>query len=116
MSETRPGGTSDHAYTREQMDTARTGPASGSSRFDGLHADAKGAVGYAANTLRSVRERYREAYLEELGRWHESRDELERVGRERPAFDDRPSADAAALGEGAALAVHDAVAAETRAA
>ena len=34
------------------------------SRFDGLHAEAKAAVGYSANTLRSVRERYREAYSE----------------------------------------------------
>ena len=42
-------------------------PTSGTSRFDGLHAEAKAAVGYSANTLRSVRERYREAYAEELG-------------------------------------------------
>ena len=47
------------------------------SRFDGLHAEATAAVGYSANTLRSVRERYREAYADALDRWQALRDELD---------------------------------------
>ena len=69
------------AYTPGQMETARAASDPRESRFDGLHADAKAAIGYAANSLRTVRERYREAYLEELGRWHAVRDELERLER-----------------------------------
>jgi two-component system, NarL family, sensor histidine kinase DegS len=51
------------------------------NRFDGLHADAKAAIGYSANSLRAIRERYRKAYVEELGRWHALRDELNRLSR-----------------------------------
>ncbi len=47
------------------------------SRFEGLHGEASAAVGHGANTLRAVRERYREAYAEALARWTERRDELE---------------------------------------
>lgn len=55
------------------------------SRFDGLHAEAKAAIGYSANSLRAIRERYRTLYLEELSRWHDLRDELERLERgQRP--------------------------------
>lgn len=72
------------------------------SRFDGLHAEAKGAIGYSANSLRAIRERYRELYLEELARWHGLRDELERLeraGRPRPeatAVDPAAAAEAGA--------------------
>ena len=54
---------------------AATGP------FDTLHAEAKEALAYAANTLRALTERYREAFHEELGDWHEDRDSLDRVDR-----------------------------------
>lgn len=54
------------------------------SRFDGLHAEAKAAIGYSANSIRAIRERYRTAYLEELARWHGLRDELERLERLEP--------------------------------
>jgi two-component system sensor histidine kinase DegS len=47
------------------------------SRFEGLHAEASAAVGQGANTLRAVRERYRETYAEALARWSDLRDELE---------------------------------------
>jgi two-component system sensor histidine kinase DegS len=60
----------------------------GDSRFDGLHAEASAAVGYSANTLREVRERYREAYADALTRWQELRDELN--GLERGPRDYRP--------------------------
>jgi len=63
------------------MEPARAGTDARDSRFDGLHAEAKAAVGYSANTLRSVRERYREAYSESLGRWQALRDELDVVDR-----------------------------------
>src|SRR4029077_13517783 len=66
------------------MEPARAGADSRDSRFDGLHAEAKAAVGYSANTLRSVRERYREAYSDSLGRWQELRDQLDVVDRAPP--------------------------------
>jgi two-component system sensor histidine kinase DegS len=63
------------------MEPARAGTDARDSRFDGLHEEAKAAVGYSANTLRSVRERYREAYSETLGLWQSLRDELDTVDR-----------------------------------
>ena len=71
----------DGPYTQSPMEPARAGTDARDSRFDGLHAEAKAAVGYSANTLRSVRERYREAYSEALGLWQSLRDELDTVDR-----------------------------------
>ena len=68
-------------YTQRPMEPARAGTDARDSRFDGLHAEAKAAVGYSANTLRSVRERYREAYSESLGEWQSLRDELDAQDR-----------------------------------
>ena len=71
------------------------------TRFDGLHAEAKAAIGYSANSLRVIRERYRELYLEELARWQILRDELEpleRSGRPRPAPEPADPAAAAEAG------------------
>jgi two-component system sensor histidine kinase DegS len=68
-------------YTQSPMEPARAGTDVRDSRFDGLHAEAKAAVGYSANTLRSVRERYREAYAESLAEWQALRDELDAVDR-----------------------------------
>lgn len=80
-------------YTSERMDATRTGADARDSRFDSLHAEAKAALAYSANTMRAVRDRYREAYLEELARWQELRDELD--ARERgPARQARPAAPA----------------------
>jgi two-component system sensor histidine kinase DegS len=79
------------AYTPGQMETARAATDPRESRFDGLHADAKAAVGYAANSLRIVRERYRAAYLDELGRWHAVRDELDRLERRDGAWGRQPA-------------------------
>jgi two-component system sensor histidine kinase DegS len=64
-------------YTHGQMEPARAGTDVRDSRFDGLHAEATAAVGYSANTLRSVRERYRAAYSDSLGHWQELRDALD---------------------------------------
>jgi two-component system sensor histidine kinase DegS len=58
------------------------------ARFDGLHEEAAAAIGYAANTLRSVRERYRHSYTDELGTWQALRDELDEL--ERRSSDLRP--------------------------
>jgi signal transduction histidine kinase len=63
------------------MEPARAATDARENRFDGLHAEATAAVGYSANTLRSVRERYREAYAEELGRWQTMRDALDAEDR-----------------------------------
>ncbi len=67
-------------YTPAHME-ARTGTQSGDNRFDGLHAEASAAVGYSANTLRGIRERYREAYSDALIRWQDLRDQLDRIDR-----------------------------------
>jgi two-component system sensor histidine kinase DegS len=48
------------------MEAARSGTHDGDGRFDGLRAEATAAVGLSANTLRVVRDRYREAYTELL--------------------------------------------------
>jgi signal transduction histidine kinase len=50
-------------------------------RYDTLHAEAKEALAYAANTLRGVTERYREAFHEDLGGWHADGDVLDLVDR-----------------------------------
>ena len=78
----------DGPYTRKSMEAARSASDARDSRFDGLHAEASAAVGYSANTLRGVRERYREAYAEALARWQTLRDELDRL--DRAPRDDRP--------------------------
>ena len=49
-------------YTPKRMEAARSGTHDGDGRFDGLRAEATAAVGSSANTLRSIRDRYREAY------------------------------------------------------
>lgn len=76
-------------YTPKPMDAARTGSPTGDSRFDGLRAEAAAAVAYSANSLRALRERYREVYAEALGRWQGLRDQLDAVDRAP-----RPPADA----------------------
>ncbi len=71
----------DDPYTQKLMESARSGATVGEGRFDGLRAEAAAAVGYSANTLRAVRERYREAYGDALVRWQAVHDELEAVDR-----------------------------------
>ncbi|MHB8960354.1 MAG: sensor histidine kinase [Candidatus Limnocylindrales bacterium] len=57
------------------MDAPRSEP--GGSRFDELHAEAAEALAYAANSVRSVRDRYRGTYLEEMARWQVISDDLD---------------------------------------
>jgi two-component system sensor histidine kinase DegS len=81
-------------YTSPQMSAEiETGDA-GADPFDSLYAEAKAALGYAANTLRALTERYREAYHAELTSWHTEHDELETTELDalgaRPAAGDGP--------------------------
>jgi two-component system sensor histidine kinase DegS len=71
----------DAPYTQTRMDAARGAAESRDSRFDELYAEAKSTLGYGANSLRSVSERYREAYFDSLARWHRLRDALEAAQR-----------------------------------
>jgi two-component system sensor histidine kinase DegS len=56
--------------------------------IDALHAEAIAAVNDSANLLRTVRERYRAAYNDELTRWQALSDELDALERRAP--DSRP--------------------------
>jgi two-component system sensor histidine kinase DegS len=95
----------DGPYTQLGMDAARGPAETRDSRFDELYAEAKSTLGYGANNLRSVTERYREAYRDVLGRWHRLRDELEAVERAPlpPPADSDPAAAAEAGAEDARL-------------
>ena len=73
-------------YTPKPMEAARGVTETRDSRFDGLHAEASAAVGSSANTIRDVRERYRQAYAATLTRWQQLRDQLDGVDR-RPHVD-----------------------------
>jgi len=97
-------------YTRKPMDAARTDAETRSEdahqapdpratrdprdlrevreSIDALHADAITAVNSSADALRSVHERYRAAYNNELTRWQALTDELDSL--ERRATDARP--------------------------
>jgi two-component system, NarL family, sensor histidine kinase DegS len=89
-------------YTPKGMDPARGAAESRDSRFDELYAEAKSTLGYGANNLRSVTERYREAYRDTLGRWHRLRDEVEAADRAPLARTDKASVAAAAADPAAA--------------
>ncbi|HYM82880.1 MAG TPA: sensor histidine kinase [Candidatus Dormibacteraeota bacterium] len=91
------------------MDAGRSGTDRGENRFDSLHAEAKALLGQAANSLSSVRELYRQAYLGELGRWQELGDELDELERLPP-----PAAGDGAGEEGAAAAAAEAGAEDAR--
>jgi two-component system sensor histidine kinase DegS len=67
------------------MDDPRTEPAT--TRFDELHAEAAEALAYAANTLRATRDRYRQTFLDDLGRWQGMADDLGSLERGDPADD-----------------------------
>ena len=90
----------DGPYTPNGMDPARGAAESRDSRFDELYAEAKSTLGYGANNLRSVTERYREAYRDTLGRWHRLRDQLEILDRAPLSHSD--SSDPAAAAEAGA--------------
>lgn len=90
----------DGPYTPTGMDASRGAAESRDSRFDELYAEAKATLGYGANNLRSVTERYREAYRDSLGRWHRLRDQVEVTDR-APYSATEPTDPAAAAEAGA---------------
>ncbi len=103
----RPDGTLPPERGRERTPELANGePPERDSRFDGLHAEAKAAIGYSANTIRVIRERYRSAYLEELARWHTLRDELERLERSERPHGATDTTDPAAAAEAGAEDAH----------
>ena len=77
-------------YTPKPMEAAGGATDARDSRFEGLHAEASAAVGSSANTIRQVRERYRQAYAEALTRWQELRDDMDGVDRTPGAGGPRP--------------------------
>ncbi len=81
------------AATLAPMDPSRGEPAS--TRYDELRADAAEALAYSANTLRTVRDRYRIAYLDDLAQWESMRDALDELERGAPGQDgpDGPAPD-----------------------
>ncbi len=102
-----PRDTGEPSGAHESVDGWSDGRPDGPSRIDELHAEALAAIGYGANTLRSVRERYRVAYVEELRRWQMLTDQLDLLDRRsadgRPRLvtersDDAAAADAAEAG------------------
>jgi two-component system sensor histidine kinase DegS len=74
------------------MDGTRVGDAR-DGRFDELHAEAKAALAYSANSLDAVAGHYRADYLEQLGRYQALRDELDALER-RPRRERLAEADA----------------------
>jgi two-component system, NarL family, sensor histidine kinase DegS len=56
------------------------------TRVDELHAEAAEALAYSANTLRTVRDRFRQIYLDDLTRLQTMREDLASLERE-PALD-----------------------------
>jgi signal transduction histidine kinase len=62
------------------MELSRSEPAG--TRYDELQAEAAGALAFAANTLRAVRDRYRGTYLDDLSRWQTLADDLSSLERD----------------------------------
>jgi two-component system sensor histidine kinase DegS len=92
------------AYTPKSMEPSRPESDVRDSRFDGLQAEATAAVGYSANTLKSVRERYHQAYVESLGQWQTLRDQLIEVDRAPRDARPRTASDGATSDEAAEAA------------
>jgi len=89
----------DAPYTQTGMDAPRGASEARDSHFDELYAEAKSTLGYGANSLRSVTERYRETYGDTLARWHRLRDLVEAAGRGAlPSAEDDTAAAAAEAG------------------
>ncbi|HET7701987.1 MAG TPA: sensor histidine kinase [Candidatus Limnocylindrales bacterium] len=97
------------------MDAARTGDDTRTvrdARIDGLRAEASEAVGYSANVLRAVGQRYRAAYADEFTYWQALRDELDAVERAHPTLRAADSTDVARRPDGPSEETAAATAAE----
>ena len=90
------------ADTLALMDGPRGEPAAG--RYDELHAEAADALGFAANTLRGIRDRYRQAYVDEIAQWEALDDDL--ADLERASDDDVADGPEAELAAEAGAADH----------
>jgi two-component system sensor histidine kinase DegS len=104
-------------YTPGRLDAARSSDdirTVRDARIDGLRAEASEAVGYSANTLRTVAQRYRTAYAEEFSRWQALRDELDAIERGRPESHGHVPDDAAHGPDEGALAAAEAGAEDAR--
>jgi two-component system, NarL family, sensor histidine kinase DegS len=75
-------------YTRREMQTDTVGERRG-VRFEALYAEAKEALGYAANRLRALTERSREVYAEATAQWHETEARLHHDRDNEPADPER---------------------------
>jgi two-component system, NarL family, sensor histidine kinase DegS len=64
-------------YTRSQMDAANAATDRVGGRFDSLQAEAKAALAATGNNLRSIREQYRAAYIQEQAAWLALRRQLD---------------------------------------
>ncbi len=73
-------------------------PSEDAERLDALYAEAKSALGYAANQFRGLTDLYRETHRLALRRWHHDRDELARMDRRLVRGDGPPPAAEAAGG------------------
>jgi two-component system sensor histidine kinase DegS len=72
-------------------------------RREELMAEAQAAVTYSANTLRAIREQYREGHREQVGHWDHLRDELSIADRRISAsYDDGGTRAASAAATGSA--------------
>jgi signal transduction histidine kinase len=100
------------AYTRKSMEPARSEPDALDSRFDGLQAEASAAVGYSANTLKGIRERYHQAVLEAVAQWQELRDDL--TVADRAPRDQRPRSVSAGASDDDAAGAAEAGAGDAR--
>jgi signal transduction histidine kinase len=85
-----------------EMDAARSEPAG--SRFEELHAEAAEALAYAANSVRSIRDRYRAAYRDEMGIWQQLSDDLATFERATASGDGAESEEMDSLAASAAEA------------
>ena len=94
------------------MEPARSEPDALDSRFDGLQAEASAAVGYSANTLKGIRERYHQALLEALSQWQELRDDL--TVADRGPRDQRPRSVSAGASDADAAGAAEAGAGDAR--
>jgi two-component system sensor histidine kinase DegS len=74
-----PSGRSGLVYSRRMNGEPDSEPRDG--RREELMAEAQAAVAYSANSLRSIRERYREQHLEQVSRWEGLRDALSSTDR-----------------------------------
>jgi signal transduction histidine kinase len=95
----------DVPYTRRQMDAARAATEVKGGRFDGLQAEAKAALASTANSLRTIGEQYRAAYVEEQAAWLALRRQLD--ARDARAAEEESAPGAARPADRFGQAAHD---------